>query len=115
MSAFVPSELAWARPLVTSGTAVMPPVPVLVPTPAPDRRNQVSTVNGAAPSAPAAAPNVTWSFVPSNASECGPDGGCVSGYPTTHDGPPATAPFPEPPAPSATRPPPPSPSPPPVP
>ncbi len=61
MSTLEPS--ASARPLVTSGMAVMPPLPVLVPTPAPVRWNQVSSVNVAAPS-PGAAPNVTYWLLP---------------------------------------------------
>ena len=56
MSTLLPSFSA--RPFVTSGTAVTPPVPVLVATPVPSRRNQVSIVNVAAPS-PGAGPNVT--------------------------------------------------------
>ena len=47
-----------ATPLVISGTALMPPVPVLAMTPGPSRLNQVSSVNDCAPSA-GAAPNVT--------------------------------------------------------
>ena len=57
MSTLLPS--ASARPLVTSGMAsTMPPVPVLVETPALSRLNQVSMVNVAA-SRPGAAPKVT--------------------------------------------------------
>src|SRR5215218_11410479 len=67
---------ASARPLVTSGTAdAMPPLPVLVPTPAPVRRNHVSKVNCAAPS-PAAGPIVTYWLEPLNDSACGPAGAC---------------------------------------
>ena len=48
-----------APPLVISGIAlVMPPVPVVTPTPGPVRRNQVSSVNVVTPSA-GADPNVT--------------------------------------------------------
>ena len=53
-----------ARPLVTSGTATTPPLPVLVAVPAPSERNQVSIVNCDRPSA-GASPKVTWSSVPS--------------------------------------------------
>ena len=50
---------ASARPFVTSGIALaMPPLPVLVPTPPPVQRNQVSSVSVDA-SRPGAAPNVT--------------------------------------------------------
>src|SRR5437764_3716848 len=51
------------RPLVTRGTAVAPPEPVLVVTPLPSRRNHASIVNVAAPS-PGAGPNVTYELVP---------------------------------------------------
>src|SRR5438067_8595210 len=61
MSRLLPS--ASARPFVTIGTAVTPPVPVLVDAPAPSRRNHASIVNVAAPS-PGAEPNVTYAFVP---------------------------------------------------
>src|SRR6266540_5054800 len=62
MSTFEPS--ASARPFVTSGIALaMPPLPVLVPMPAPVRLNQVSSVNVAAPR-PGAAPNVTYWLEP---------------------------------------------------
>ena len=45
---------ASAPPLVTSGMALaMPPVPVVTPTPAPSRRNQVSSVKLVTPSAAA--------------------------------------------------------------
>ena len=47
-----------AMPLVTSGIAVTPPVPVKVPTPAPSRRIHASSVNLDAPSA-GAGPSVT--------------------------------------------------------
>ena len=51
---------ASAPPLVTSGIALaMPPVPVVTPTPAPVRRNQVSSVKLVAPRA-GAVPNVTY-------------------------------------------------------
>src|ERR1041384_330603 len=70
MSTLLPS--ACATPLVTSGTAVRPPVPVDVDTPAPVRMNQSSSVNVCAPSppgpVPAAGPNVTRSSTPSNCS-----------------------------------------------
>ena len=57
---------ASARPLVTSGIAeAIPPVPVLVPTPAPVRLNQVSSVNWGAPSE-AACPIVTYWLEPLN-------------------------------------------------
>ena len=46
----------------------MPPVPVVTPTPAPSRRNQVSIVKLVTPSAGGAAPKVTWSLVPSKSS-----------------------------------------------
>ena len=52
-------------PFVTSGTAVMPPVPVKVATPAPSRLIQASRVNVAAPRC-GAGPNVTEAFVPPN-------------------------------------------------
>ncbi len=61
MSTFEPS--ASARPFVTSGIAVTPPVPVLVARPAPVCLNQVSSVNVAAPRA-GAAPNVTYELEP---------------------------------------------------
>src|SRR5256712_3952618 len=61
MSTLLPSFSA--RPFVTSGTAVTPPVPVLVATPAPSRRNQASIVN-VAESSPSAGPNVTYALVP---------------------------------------------------
>ena len=56
MSTVLPSVSA--IPLVTSGIAVTPPVPLKVATPAPSRRNHVSIVNVAEPR-PGAAPNVT--------------------------------------------------------
>src|SRR5437773_2733991 len=61
MSTLLPSLSE--RPLVTSGTAVMPPVPVVVVAPAPSRRNHASIVNVAAPR-PGAGPIVTYAFVP---------------------------------------------------
>src|SRR2546427_3995312 len=54
-----------ATPLVISGTALTPPVPVLAMTPGPSRLNQVSSVNDCAPSGDAT-PNVTRLFVPLN-------------------------------------------------
>src|SRR6266850_1216896 len=51
------------RPFVTSGTAVRPPDPVVVVTPAPSRRNHASIVNVAAPS-PGAGPSATYALVP---------------------------------------------------
>ena len=49
-----------ARPFVISGIALaMPPLPVLVPTPVPVRRNHSSSVRFCALSA-GAAPNVTY-------------------------------------------------------
>src|SRR5205814_2834329 len=51
------------RPLVTRGTAVAPPEPVLVVTPLPSRRNHASIVNVAAPS-PGAGPSVTYELLP---------------------------------------------------
>src|SRR3990167_3789244 len=54
------------RPFVTRGTALTPPLPVLVATPAPLRLNQVSRVMLDAPSA-GAGPKVTWSLAPSSA------------------------------------------------
>src|SRR4029450_9672020 len=65
MSWFVPS--ASPRPLVTSGTAVTPPVPVLVVAPVPWRMNHVSIVNVGRPSA-AVFPKVTYALVPPNCS-----------------------------------------------
>src|SRR5436309_3764940 len=66
MSTLLPS--ASARPLLRSGIASgMPPVPVLVPTPAPSCLNHVSMVNVAVPR-PGAGPKVTYSFVPSKSS-----------------------------------------------
>src|SRR6266571_8951803 len=63
MSTLLPSVSA--RPLVTSGMpSAMPPLPVLVPMPGPSRVNHVSMVNVAVPK-PGAAPNVTYSLVPS--------------------------------------------------
>src|SRR2546422_3546600 len=61
MSTLLPS--ASARPFVTIGTALTPPVPVLVAAPAPSRLIQASSVNVEAPS-PGAGPNVTYAFVP---------------------------------------------------
>src|SRR2546422_10007496 len=61
MSTLLPS--ASARPFVTIGTALTPPVPVLVAAPAPSRLIQASRVNVEAPS-PGAGPNVTYAFVP---------------------------------------------------
>src|SRR6266536_6207909 len=62
MSTFEAS--ASARPFVTSGIALaMPPLPVLVPTPAPVRLNHVSTVKREAPS-DGAAPKVTYWLEP---------------------------------------------------
>ena len=57
---------ASARPLVISGIALaMPPVPVLVPTPAPVRLNHSSRVKLVAPTdGSAAAPKVTYWLVP---------------------------------------------------
>src|SRR3954470_11443636 len=53
-----------ARPFVTSGIALaMPPVPVLVPAPAPVRRNHSSSVRLEAFNA-GAAPNVTYWLEP---------------------------------------------------
>src|SRR5437667_12335677 len=60
MSTLLPSFSA--RPFVTSGTAVTPPVPVLVAAPVPSRRNQVSIVN-VAESSPGAGPHVTYALV----------------------------------------------------
>ena len=54
------------RPLVTRGTALTPPLPVLVATPAALRLNQVSRVTVDAPSA-GAGPKLTWSLTPSRA------------------------------------------------
>src|SRR6266550_5227962 len=54
-------------PLVTSGMATMPPVPVDTVAPVPSRLNQVSIVNVAA-FKPGAGPNVTRLLVPSNRS-----------------------------------------------
>src|SRR2546427_12196560 len=54
-----------ATPLVISGTALTPPVPVLAMAPGPSRLNQVSSVNDCAPSGDAT-PNVTRLFVPLN-------------------------------------------------
>ena len=70
-----PSE----RPLVTSGSAVTPPaLPlVIVVTPAPSRRSQVSIVNVLLRRA-VPVPSVTWSLVPSKSSaepEPGPPDG----------------------------------------
>ena len=56
MSTLPPS--ASAIPLVTSGMATTPPVPVLVAMPAPSRLNHVSIVSVDTPS-PGAAPNLT--------------------------------------------------------
>ncbi len=65
MSRSLPS--ACAMPLVISGTATTPPVPVLVAMPAPSRLNQVSSVNVVTPrpAGPEACPNVTKSLTPS--------------------------------------------------
>src|SRR3989442_1468966 len=56
-----------ATPLVISGTALTPPLPVLAMTPGPSRLNQVSSVNDCAPSGDAT-PNVTRLLVPLNLS-----------------------------------------------
>ena len=56
MSTVPPS--ASAIPFVMSGTAVTPPLPVSVATPAPSRRIHASSVNVADPSC-GAGPNVT--------------------------------------------------------
>src|SRR5215210_548592 len=62
---------ASARPLVTRGTAlVIPPEPVLVPSPVPVRLNHVSSVNCAAPR-PGAAPKVTYWLEPFSCSAVG--------------------------------------------
>src|SRR6266536_5368123 len=62
------SPSASARPFVTSGIALAkPPVPVLVPTPAPLRLSQHSSVNVDAPN-PGAAPKVTYWLLPLNCS-----------------------------------------------
>ncbi len=65
MSTTLPS--CSAMPLVTRGTAITPPVPVVFDTPAPSRRNQVSTVNCSRPR-PGAGPKVTYAFVPPKSS-----------------------------------------------
>src|SRR3954469_18830501 len=62
MSLLLPSDSD--RPLATSGTAVTPPVPVLVVWPAPTRWNQASRVNCDAPRA--ACPKVTYAADPGN-------------------------------------------------
>src|SRR3989442_10499280 len=54
-------------PLVTSGIAIRPPVPVDAVRPVPSRLNQVSMVNLAA-FKPGAGPNVTRLLTPSNRS-----------------------------------------------
>ena len=62
------------RPLVTSGTTVArPPVPVLVATPAPVRRNHVSMVKLWTPVA-GASPKPTYWLVPLNVSEASEPG-----------------------------------------
>src|SRR5437763_1248738 len=61
MSTLLPS--ASARPLVTTGTALIPPVPVLVGAPAPSRLIHASSVNVDEPST-GAMPNVTYALVP---------------------------------------------------
>src|SRR5215213_1869155 len=67
---------ASALPFVTNGTAdATPPLPVLVPIPAPVRRNHVSNVKCAEPNA-AADPIVTYWLEPLNSSACGPAGAC---------------------------------------
>src|SRR5438128_5579501 len=58
---------AWAPPLVTSGMAITPPVPVDAVRPVPSRLNQVSMVNLAA-FKPGAGPNVTRLLTPSKRS-----------------------------------------------
>src|SRR6185295_3405786 len=65
MSLLLPS--ASLRPFATSGTAVTPPVPVLVAWPAPRCLNHASIVNVADPSA-GAGPNVTYAPAPGNRS-----------------------------------------------
>src|SRR6266511_2500743 len=72
MSTFDPS--ASARPFVTSGIAVIPPVPVLVAEPPPVHLNHVSSVNCAAPS-PGAAPIVTYWLDPLSSNACAVGGG----------------------------------------
>src|SRR6185312_14649148 len=58
-----------ARPFAISGTALAnPPLPVLVPTPVPDRLNHVSRVNCCAPSPAVAAPKSTYCDEPLNCS-----------------------------------------------
>src|SRR5438093_480209 len=54
-----------ATPLVISGTALPPPLPVLAMAPGPSRLNHVSSVNDCAPSGDAT-PNVTRLFEPLN-------------------------------------------------
>ena len=61
MSTVPPS--ASAIPFVMIGTAVTPPVPEKVATPAPSRRIHASSVNVDAPSC-GAGPNVTYALVP---------------------------------------------------
>ena len=54
---------AWSRPLVTSGIATTPPVPVVAATPEPVRRNQVSRVKVESFRA-AASPRLAYSLTP---------------------------------------------------
>ncbi len=61
MSRLLPSDCA--MPLVTIGIAVIPPLPVLVATPAPSRLIHASSVKVAAPR-PGACPRATNAFVP---------------------------------------------------
>ena len=65
MSTVLPSTSA--IPFVMSGTAVTPPVPVKVATPAPSRRIHASSVNVEAPSC-GAGPNVAYALVPPSCS-----------------------------------------------
>src|SRR5512142_2439106 len=84
MSTFDPS--ASARPFVISGIALaIPPVPVLVPTPAPVPLNQVSSVNRDA-SKDGAAPKVTNCDEPSKASAFALGGGAWAVADTSEEG-----------------------------
>src|SRR6185369_1028631 len=80
---------ASARPFVIRGIAfATPPVPVLVPAPAPVRLNHSSRVKFVTPRA-GAAPNVTYWLVPLSWS---PKFGASATKPATHVGPFASVP-----------------------
>ncbi len=80
------------RPFVTSGIAVIPPVPLVVAgEPVPSRRNHVSIVKVSL-LRPGAAPNVTWSSTPSKsrADPAAADGVAVAAFDTSDSFPPSS-------------------------